>query len=105
MILSRAKHRFVMLTILVMSVSAPIFVITGGPLTQGISSAIGHVLFPADANSLDLHESTLLERHMFPFELLLLFGVTWWVLNRIYKHEAMTVLRDLKTEPRSSSLK
>lgn len=74
-----------------------------GPLTEGLSSAIGHVLFPADANALDFHESTPLQRHIFPFELLLLAGVTWLVLNRFFKSEAMTLLSGLKTEPEPSS--
>jgi hypothetical protein len=47
-----------------------------GPLTNSLSSAIGHVLFPAAANALDYQETTPLERHLFPFELLLLAAVT-----------------------------
>ena len=74
-----------------------------GPLTEGVSSAIGHVLFPADANSLDFHESTPLQQHIFPFELLLLAGVTWLVLNRFFKSEAMTMLSGLEAEPKTSS--
>jgi len=74
-----------------------------GPLTENVAGAIGHVLFPAEASALDLREITPLQRHIFPFELLLLAGVTWWVLNRFYKHEAMTLLNVLETESRSSN--
>lgn len=74
-----------------------------GPLTEGVASAIGHVLNPAAANSLDFHTSTPLQRHIFPFELILLAGVTWWGLNRFYKPETMTLLSASEAEPKSSS--
>jgi hypothetical protein len=59
------------------------------PLTEGVSSAVGHALFPVVPGSLDVHEYTGVQRHMRPLELLLLAGVTWWSLSRFSKPEEM----------------
>ena len=72
-----------------------------GPLAESVASAVGHVINPEVANSLDFHQTTPLERHMFPFELLLLAGVTWVGLNRFYKPEVMTRLGT--SEPQQGS--
>jgi len=69
-----------------------------GPLTEGVANAVGHVLYPSVANTLDFHQVTPLERHLFPFELLLLAAITWIVLNRFYKPEAMTLLNASETQ-------
>ena len=58
-----------------------------GPLTEGVASAVAHSLSPVVPGSLDIHEYTPFQQHMRPFELLLLAGAMWWVLNRLSKHE------------------
>jgi hypothetical protein len=52
-----------------------------GPLTEGIASSVAHALTPVVPRSLDVHEYTPFQRHMRPFELLLLAGAMWWGLN------------------------
>jgi hypothetical protein len=46
------------------------------PLTEGVTSVVGHALYPAMPGSLNVHEYTPLQRHMRPLELLLLAGAT-----------------------------
>jgi hypothetical protein len=60
-----------------------------GPLTEGLSAAVGRALYPVVPNSLGVHEYTLFQQHMRPIELLLLAAVTWWILNRLSKHAEM----------------
>jgi hypothetical protein len=74
-----------------------------GPLTEGVASAVAHGLYPVVPASLDIHEYTPLQRHMRPFELLLLAGALWWSLNRYFKHEEMTLLSSTYEEPEADS--
>ncbi len=61
-----------------------------GPLTENVASNVAHALHPVVSRSLDIHEYTPFQRHMRPFELLLLAGGMWLGLNRSSKHEEMT---------------
>lgn len=63
-----------------------------GPLTEGIASTIAHALHPVVPASLNFHEYTPFQRHMRPFELLLLAVATWWALNWSSKEERFTHL-------------
>ncbi len=63
-----------------------------GPLVEGVAGAVGHALYPAVPDSLDVHKYTPFQRYMRPFELLLLAGATWWSLNQFSKPEKMTRL-------------
>ena len=58
-----------------------------GPLTEGVTSSVAHALTPVVPHSLEVHEYTPFQRHMRPFELLLLAGAMWWGLNSSFKHE------------------
>jgi hypothetical protein len=73
------------------------------PLTESVTGAVGHALYPAVPGSLDVHPYTLFERHMRPIELLLLAGVTWWSFNRSSKPEEITRLSSPYPEPEGSS--
>ncbi len=63
-----------------------------GPLTEGLSGVVSHALYPVVPDSLEVHEYTLFQQHMRPIELLLLAAVTWWILNRLSKHDEMARL-------------
>jgi len=63
-----------------------------GPLTEGLSGAVGRALVPVVPDSLGGHDYTLFQQHMRPIELLLLAAVTWWILNRLSKREEMARL-------------
>jgi hypothetical protein len=66
-----------------------LYTLVVGPLTEGVASWVAHALYPVVPGSLDVHEYTPLQRHMRPFELLLLAGAMWWGLNRFCKDEEM----------------
>ncbi len=74
-----------------------------GPLMEGLASAVGHGLYPVVPGSLDIHEYTPFQRHMRPFELLLLAGATWWSLNRFSKPEEMTQFSGTYEKPEAHS--
>jgi hypothetical protein len=63
-------------------------------LTEQVANAVAHSLFPVVLRSLEAHEYTLFQRHMRPFELLLLAGAMWWGLNRSSTEEKLTRLAD-----------
>jgi len=63
-----------------------------GPLTEGIASTIARALQPAVPASLNFHEYTPFQRHMRPFELLLLAAAMWWGLNWSTTEERFTRL-------------
>jgi hypothetical protein len=69
-----------------------LYTLVVGPLTEGVTSAVAHGLYPAVPASLDIHEYTPFQQHIRPFELLLLAGAMWWAFNRFSKHEEMTRL-------------
>ena len=73
-----------------------------GPLIEGVTSAVGHSLYPVVPHSLDVHEYTSFQRHMRPLELLLIAGATWWSLNRSSKSE-MTRLSGTYEVPEADS--
>jgi len=73
------------------------------PLTEGVAGSVGHSLYPVVPGSLDAYEYTPFQRHMRPFELLLLAGVTWWSFNRISKPEEMTLFSNAYVEPAPAS--
>jgi hypothetical protein len=70
-----------------------------GPLTEGVASVVAHGLYPVVPGSLDRHEYTPLQQHIRPFELLLLAGAMWWVLNRVSKPEEMIRLSGTREQP------
>ena len=74
-----------------------------GPLTEGIASTIAHALEPAVPASLNLHEYTSFQRHMRPFELLLLAGAMWWGLNWSTTEERFTRLSGSHEEVEAES--
>jgi hypothetical protein len=74
-----------------------------GPLMEGMSSAVGHALYPVVPDSLDVSEYTPFHRRMRPIELLVLAGATWWSLNRFSKPEEMTRLSSMYEKPESDS--
>ena len=63
-----------------------------GPLTEGVTGAVAHSLYPVVPGSLDVHEYTRLQQHARPFELLVLAGALWWGLNGFSKSEELTKL-------------
>jgi len=63
-----------------------------GGLTEGVARAVAHSLYPVVPASLEVHEYTPLQRHVRPFELLLLGGAMWWGLNRSFRREEITRL-------------
>lgn len=84
-------------------VTGLLFTLIVGPLTEGVTSAVGHALYPVIPNSLEVHEYTLFQRHMRPLELLLLAGATWWSLSRFSKPEEMTRLSSTYKEVEADS--
>ncbi len=80
-----------------------------GPLTAVLSGAVGRALYPVVPDSLAIHDYTLFQQHMRPLELLLLAAVTWWILNRLSKHEEMARLggfpKEAQAEPKWYVLK
>ena len=73
------------------------------PLTEGIANAVAHSLYPAVPEALSLHEYTPLQRHMRPFELLLLAGAMWWGLNRFSRDEELTRFNNSNGEVETDS--
>ena len=69
-----------------------------GPLTEGVASSVAHALAPVVPHSLDIHEYTPFQRHMRPFELLLLAGAMWWRLNSASKPEHLALLNGTHEE-------
>jgi hypothetical protein len=63
-----------------------------GPLVEGVASAVGHSLYPVVPHALDAHVYTPFQRHIRPFELLLIAGATWWSLNRSSTADQITLL-------------
>ena len=63
-----------------------------GPLVEGVASAVGHSLYPVVPHALDAPVSTAFQRHIRPFELLLIAVATWWSLNRSARPDEMTQL-------------
>src|SRR6202041_1763176 len=63
-----------------------------GPLVEGVASAVGHSLYPVVPQSLDTHVVTPFQRHIRPFELLLIAFATWWSLNRSSRPDEITHL-------------
>jgi hypothetical protein len=80
-----------------------LYTVVVGPLTEGVASAVAHALYPVVPGALDAHEYTPFQQHMRPFELLLLAGAMWWVLNRSLKHEEMTQLNGTYDEAETDS--
>jgi hypothetical protein len=74
-----------------------------GPLTEGVASTFAHALYPVVPGSLDVHEYTPLQRYMRPFELLLLAGMMWFILNHIFKHEEITRLTSASDQSETHS--
>jgi hypothetical protein len=74
-----------------------------GPLSEHFASGVAHALSPVVPHSLDIHEYTPFQRHMRPFELLLLAGTMWWGLNASSRHEQMTELSSTHEEPEGDS--
>ncbi len=67
-------------------------------LTERVAGTVAHALYPAVSGSFNVHEYTPLQRHMRPFELLLLAGVMWWSLNRFSRPEEITRLSSIHGE-------
>jgi hypothetical protein len=65
-----------------------------GPLSYSISRAVGHGLVPEVPSSLDAYEYTPLQRHLRPFELLVLAGMTRLILNLVFKQREAPRFRD-----------
>jgi len=63
-----------------------------GPLTEAVAGSVAHGLYPVVPGSLNVHEYTSLQRHMRPFELLLLATAMWWGLNHSAKSHEWTLL-------------
>lgn len=80
-----------------------VYTLIVSPLTDNLASAVGHALYPVVPGSLDVHTYTLFQRHMRPFELLLLAGAMWWSLNRLSKPEEMTRLSSTSKELEADS--
>ena len=74
-----------------------------GPLTEGIASTIAHALQPAVSASLNFHQYTPFQRHMRPFELLLLAGAMWCGLNWSTTEERFTSLSGSHEEVEAKS--
>jgi hypothetical protein len=74
---------------LVAGVIGLLYTLIVGPLTEGVASSVAHALYPVVPHSLDIHEYTPIQRHVRPFELLLLAGTMWWSLNRFFRHDEM----------------
>ena len=73
-----------------------------GPLTEAVASSIAHGLSPVVPHSFDLHEYTPLQRHLRPFELLLLAGGIWWGLNSSSRNEHLAQNIDGEPVPAST---
>jgi hypothetical protein len=73
------------------------------PLTENVAGAVGYALYPTAHGALNVHEYTPFQRHMRPFELLLLAGVTWWSLSRFSKPEEVIRLSSPCREPEVDS--
>lgn len=80
-----------------------LYTLVVGPLAENLASAVGHALYPAVPDSLDVHMYTPFQRHLRPLELLLLAGGTWWSLNRLSKPEKMTQLSSTSIELEADS--
>jgi hypothetical protein len=80
-----------------------LYTIIVGPLTEHVASDVAHALSPVVPHSLDVHEYTPFQRHMRPFELLLLAGTMWWGLNASSKHHQMMDLSSTHEEPEGDS--
>jgi hypothetical protein len=87
------------LDFLVAGVIGILYTLVVGPLTEGVASTVAHALYPVVPHSLEIHEYTTIQRHVRPFELLLLAGAMWWSLNRFFEHEEMTRLSTAPKEP------
>jgi hypothetical protein len=74
-----------------------------GPLIEGVSSAVGHSLYPVVPRSLEVHEYTSFQRHIRPLELFLIAGATWWSLNQSSKSEEMMSLGATYPEPEADA--
>ncbi len=74
-----------------------------GSLTEGVARAVAHALYPVVPASLEMHEYTPLQRHMRPFELLLLAGAMWWSLNQSSRREEITRLSSVDGGPEADS--
>jgi hypothetical protein len=66
-----------------------VYTLIVGPLTEGVSSAVAHGLYPVVPAALDAHEYTALQQHVRPLELLVLAGAMWWGLNQSTKDEEL----------------
>ena len=75
-----------------------LYTLVVSPLTENIANTVAHALYPAIPDSLNVHEYTPLQRHIRPFELLLLAGPMWWGLNRFSKHDEITRLSSANEE-------
>lgn len=67
-----------------------------GWLTESVAGATAHALYPVVPGALDAHEYTPFQRHVRPFELLLLAGVSWWSFNRSSKREQIARLSSFR---------
>lgn len=74
-----------------------------GSLTESVASAVAHALYPVVPGSLDMHEYTPFQRHVRPFELLLLAGAMWWSLNQSSKRQEITRLNGINGVPEADS--
>jgi hypothetical protein len=74
-----------------------------GVWTEGVASTVGHALYPVVPSLLDVPVYTSFQRHMRPFELLLLAGMMWWSLNRLSRYEQLTQLSSAYEEPEPNS--
>jgi hypothetical protein len=91
------------LDFLVAGVIGLLYTLIVGPLTEGVARTVAHSLFPVVPHSLEVHEYTTMQRHLRPFELLLLAGTMWWTLNRFFKGEEFTLLGNTFEEPGTDS--
>lgn len=74
-----------------------------GQLTESVAGSVAHSLYPVVPRSLEAHEYTTLQRYVRPFELLLLAGTMWWVLNRDSEPDQVALLSSSGEEPKADS--
>jgi len=91
------------LDFLVAGVIGLLYTLIVGPLTETVARTVAHSLYSAVPHSLEVHEYTTMQRHLRPFELLLLAGTMWWSLNRFFKGEEFTLIGKTFEEPGTES--
>lgn len=80
-----------------------LYTLITGLFTESVAGTVARVLYPGVPGCSGIHESTVIQQRVRPLELLLLAAASWWILNRVSRHEEMTRLGNVCREPEAGT--